>query len=720
MPHPLRLVLALHNHQPVGNFDGVFEAAYQDSYRPFLEVFRRFAGLKLSLHTSGCLLDWLEVHHPDYLDEVAELVAEGRIEILGGAYYEAILPMLSPRDRVAQIASYATKLRERFATDVRGMWIAERVWEQSLVSEIAAAGIRYTVLDDFHFKNAGLTAADLHGYYITEDAGNLLFVFPGSERLRYTIPFSDPQATIDYLRPIAEQRPGSVVVFADDGEKFGTWPETKKHVYEEGWLERFFTALADNAGWLQVTTLAESAANTPPVGKIYLPDASYREMTEWALPVAAQQRLETARHKLDHETATELAPFIRGGFWRNFKAKYPEADEMHARMTLVSNRLRELDQAGLGESAAFHEAQKLLHQGQCNCAYWHGAFGGIYLPHLRNAVFANLIAAESAVRRVEKRGASWIDIATEDYNLDARQEIRLENDRLAAFASPARGGWLYELDSFRINHNLLATLARRPEAYHQKIVNHQEHGGGDVASIHDRVVFKQPNLDQHLFYDSRPRKSLIDHFYPADTTLEQVTRSQAEEIGDFADGIYEARLRRGATRVQAELSRRGQVGEHSLRLIKRITLEAAQSRLQIVYRLEELPEEPLLFAPEFNFAGLPAGADDRYFHQGAERLGQLGQKLDLPTADTIGLCDQWLGIDVRLDFSRQAALWTFPIESVSQSEGGFELIHQSVVVQPRWNVLPDGDGAWEVQIELTLDTSAAESRRPAAELTAAS
>ena len=180
--------------------------------------------------------------------------------------------------------SYAEWLADRFATPVNGMWMPERVWEQSLTSDLAEAGVRYTLLDDFHFKNAGLGEDELHGYYITEDDGKLLSVFPGSERLRYTIPFREPQETIDYLRPIAEQQPGAVVVFGDDGEKFGSWPGTKEHVYEHGWLRRFFDALVENRSWLSVVTPTEALDQVPPLGKIYIPEGSYREMTEWALP----------------------------------------------------------------------------------------------------------------------------------------------------------------------------------------------------------------------------------------------------------------------------------------------------------------------------------------------------------------------------------------------------------------------------------------------------
>ncbi len=131
MSHTIRFVLALHNHQPVGNFDGVFEQAYEDSYLPFLEVFESYPSLPISLHTSGSLMEWLVERHPEYVDRLARLVTEGRVEILGGAYYEAILPMIPPRDRIGQIRQYSEWLQARFGVEVRGMWVPERVWEQS-------------------------------------------------------------------------------------------------------------------------------------------------------------------------------------------------------------------------------------------------------------------------------------------------------------------------------------------------------------------------------------------------------------------------------------------------------------------------------------------------------------------------------------------------------------------------------------------------------------
>lgn len=712
MPHPIRFALVLHNHQPVGNFDHVFEQAYQESYRPFLDVFARYESLKITLHTSGSLMEWLDANHPDYVDRLADLAARGRIEVLGGAFFEPILAMIPSRDRVGQVRAYTRWLSRRLGAAVRGMWIPERVWEQSCTRDLVDAGIEYTVLDDFHFKNAGLCESQLVGHFVTEDDGRVMSVFPGSERLRYTIPFADPRETIDYLAAVAGAAPGAVIVFGDDGEKFGTWPETHKHVYGDRWLERFFDAVAAAQDWIQVTTLGEAKDNVPPVGSIYLPDSSYREMTEWALPAEEQLQYERLGQEMQHDSRwPALKRFVRGGFWRNFKVKYPESNEMYARMMSVSRRVDEALAAGIaGET--IERARTELYRGQCNCAYWHGAFGGIYLPHLRNAVFHHLLAAEDLLDQATGRSETWIEDAHGDFNFDARPEVQLANDKLALWFAPARGGMLYELDVRGAEHNLLATLARRPEAYHRKVLAGAAQQHGHVASIHERIIFKQSGLDQRLQYDAHPRKSLLDHFFDPGAALAAVASGEAPQHGDFLHGEYAARVRRNPGRTQVMLSREGRVGDLCLKLTKGVTLEAGSDVLEVAYLLENLPQgRPLHLAVEFNFAGMPAGADDRYFYApDGKRLGQLGTRLDLADAAGLGLADEWQGIDVLMQSSRPAGIWTFPIETVSQSEGGFELVHQSVAVLPHWIVTADASGRWSVVMKWTIDASRARSR----------
>lgn len=720
MAGSVRLVLTFHNHQPVGNFDGVFEQAYRDSYLPFLDVMQDYPEIPFGLHTSGSLLEWLERHRPEYIERLRRMVGASQVEIIGGAFYEPILANIPRRDRIGQIESYTQHLNQLFRTQVRGMWLPERVWEQSFASDIATAGIQYTIIDDYHFKCAGIAQPDLYGYYVTEDEGQLLFVFPDSERLRYLIPFSEPEQVIEYLQEIAEKYDNPVLVFGDDGEKFGSWPETFKHVYEDRWLRRFLDLLRANESWIQVTTPSGVLDKVPPYSRCYLPDASYREMTEWVLPPATQKEfVSLTRQHPDDEEWQKLVRFTRGGFWRNFRTRYPESNEMYARMISVSNRLAQVEaQDGLTDEQheLLTEAQTHLYRSQCNCSYWHGAFGGLYLPHLRNAVFSELIKADSLLERVTRKDSTWVDVAVEDFNLDARPDVKLANHRLAAFVSPANGGHLYELDIRTNSVNLLATLNRRPEPYHQRILDYAKNVAGDdanLASISKDVKFKQPDLDQKIIYDTWPRKSLVDLFLQPELSFEEFQKGVGV-LGDFATGVYEANIRKGEQKIALELRRRGRVNELTGEVRKVIVISSDRpNELLIQYQVSGFPKDvPLHFGIELNFAAMPGGANDRYFYDGTgQRLGTLDSRMSLQNCDRISLVDEWLGMDVSLESSRPAGIWAMPIETISQSEGGFEAVHQSVCIVPHWEFTMPEQGPWVVDLRIVLDTSIALARQ---------
>jgi len=184
------------------------------------------------------------------------------------------------------------------------------------------------------------------------------------------------------------------------------------------------------------------------------------------------------------------------------------------------------------------------------------------------------------------------------------------------------------------------------------------------------------------------------------------------ELGDFVHGTYEHKVRRGDDGLHLTLTRAGYVSGQRVQITEEVLLRPGSDLLEVHYVLEHVPRHPRLhFAIEFNFAGMAAGADDRYFyHDGKARAGQLQTWQDLAYADRIGLVDEWLGLDASLWLSRRGGIWAFPIQTVSQSEGGMELVHQSTAVMPHWLLEPDGHGRWEVTIKLHLDVSRAENR----------
>src|SRR3981081_265633 len=399
MPQKFHLTLLIHAHQPCGNFEHVLEKSYDTSYLPFIERLEKHPGVRLGLHYSGPLLTWIEEHRPEYFVRLKKLVQSGQVELVGGGFYEPILVSIPPEDQREQIIRLAAYLEKHFGRLPSGAWLAERVWEPQLPTAHAVANVAYTLVDDMHFLAAGFEPEELFGAYIAEDRGKTVWVYPGQKVLRYLIPFGKVEDVIAYLRDAASLHAGGVAAMGDDMEKFGVWPGTHEHCYTDGWLSDFFTALEENSDWLAGSTLGSYLETHAPLGRADLPTASYTEMMEWALPTRVRQRY----HEVLKEFSArpEVLSFLRGGSWRGFFRKYPESNLLHKKMLHVSARIAAAPVRHDGSKAndELLQAHDLLLRAQCNDAYWHGIFGGIYAPHLRTDPWRNLIRAEAIADR---------------------------------------------------------------------------------------------------------------------------------------------------------------------------------------------------------------------------------------------------------------------------------------------------------------------------------
>ena len=699
------LVLGIHNHQPAGNFDHVIEEAYRKAYRPFLSVLSEFPDIPITLHFTGILLDWLEEKHPDLLDLLRTMIAGGQVEMMTGGYYEPIMPIIPDRDKKGQIRKLSAAVEERLGSTPTGMWLAERVWEPHLTKPLAEAGVRYVAMDDSHFKAAGLRGHDLLGYYFTEEQGAQLAVFPISERLRYLIPFREPEETIDYLRETASEDPGRLLVMADDGEKFGVWPGTHEWVFEKGWLRRFFEALLENRSWLEVKTFRQILESRRSLGPIYVPNASYTEMMEWVLPAEQTIELENLRHS---EESMACRPYLRGGFWRNYLVKYIESNNLHKKMLLVSERAE-----SLGDGECKRRARELVWAGQCNCAYWHGVFGGLYLNHIRQAVYESLIGAEKEIDREIHSDGPWLSVEERDFLCEGGRCLLVEGSRLNAYFDLDRGGALFELDHKPKCFNLLNTMTRRPEAYHEKIRQAggmtERPGPAQAESIHDLVILKEEGLERHLIYDTYRRSALIDHFLSPGETPEAFRTNGYEERGDFVDQPYTTTHSQDGSAAKIVLERVGWVrngaDRSKIRIRKGIGLRADQTAIDLSYAIRSLEGDALetLFGVEFGFALQAGNTPDRYYLFPDERarplLGETGERRGL---SGFSLVEEWIGIEVDIQLGKPFNLWYFPIDTVSSSEAGFERTFQSSVVLPHWKIsLRPGD-EWNVTGRLEL------------------
>ena len=659
------LPFAVHNHQPVGNFDYIFKKAINDCYFPFLKIASEFPFFRFTLHFSGPLFEWMEGKNPEVISLIQKMVKKGQIELMAGGFYEPLLSFIPERDAIGQIKYMMHYLKKRFGAYPKGIWLSERVWDPYLPKLLGQLGIKYTLVDDTHFLNAGLHYEKVHGYYITEKEGHSLAIFPISKRLRYLIPFHPPEETISYFKDFFSKVQGHTLTYGDDGEKFGIWPGTRHLVYEDGWLKSFLKTLEEHQDFLQTIPLGEYIEKFPPKGRIYLPPAAYEEMMEWALLPEMSIHYKELINVLKEKGQWELyQPFIRGGTWENFLLKYEEANLMHKKMLYVSKKLAE--KLGEYNSSSLHPALRDLWKGQCNCAYWHGLFGGLYLNHLRGAIYKHLIAAENAIKKQQ----SILEVM--DIDCDGQQEYLFSFPTFNAYFKPHYGGSLFELDLKKSNINPISVVKRRQEAYHERI-KQLEKGAEDekVKSIHEQFKAKEPNLSQFLIYDWHQRYNFLDHLFDPAVTLEDFCRNQYIDHGNFVKGDYQVK---GVKEDELFLERRGQIDNtFPLTIEKTFFLKEHPAIIQANYNLSLSP--PLILAVEFNFNLMAKDDPKRYLFIGGKRF-KAGAFEEIKKVEEVSIIDETIGWQVKIVLDRPMILWLFPIETVNLSEEGAERSYQ--------------------------------------------
>jgi 4-alpha-glucanotransferase len=688
----ISLALAIHNHQPVGNFGWVFAEVYDRAYLPMLEALERHPGVRLSLHYTGPLLEWLAVERREFLARLGALAARQQVELLGGGLYEPILASLPEPDRVAQLVRMAETIEGITGRRPSGAWLAERVWEPDLPTALAKAGYRWTILDDQHFRAAAIPEENLWGAYTTEDQGHLLTVFGTEQGLRYRIPFGTVESVIDYLRDHATEEGDRVGMMGDDGEKFGAWPTTYEHCWGSGrWVERFFEALETNVSWLSTVTPSQWLDREAPIGRVYVPTSSYAEMGEWALP--PDETVEFSR--LLHDAVARHDPsarFLRGGFWRNFQVKYREINDLHKQMLRTSAKVASMTDGAMRARATDH-----LHRGQSNDCYWHGLFGGIYISHMRLATYEHLIAAEDLADRTlgPAQAADLLDL-----DMDGTDEVRLAEAGQVVTVKPTEGGGIAAWDVRAARHALAAVMRRRPEAYHETLRAHDakaapdgappasgDEGEGGVASIHDIVMVKEEGLAARLHYDDHERRSGLVRLLDPDVTPDEVADGTENELADLRDGAWRVdHLAPG----QVSLSRNGSANGQAVDVSKTIRLGGGRMDPELILELElhHRGDQPVRtrLGLELSLHLLGGGGNpSAWYDVGGSRTGHdsTGQASGI---EALGYGNDWVGIAVEARPEPAADAWWSPIETISNSEAGFERVYQGSLLLVSWPV----------------------------------
>ena len=638
---------------------------------------------KCVLHYSGILLEWFEHNEREMLSLIFKLIERNQVELLSGGYYEPIMSDIMEEDRISQVKKLSEFLNRLFGIIPEGLWLAERVWEENYPLFINKTGIKYTILDDFHFKAAGFARDELNGYYITEDINNPLYVFPIDMKLRYMIPFCDIEEIIVYLEKMYDMYDNPVIVFMDDGEKLGEWPGTFDTVYKNKWLSKLAARIAEKSDIFELTTFSEVLKKYKPTGRAYIPANSYRELVEWSLPSKKYEKylkLKTDLEKIG--IFTEMENFFKpDGYWRNFFVKYPESNLMHKRM--INERRRLIAAKEFVKESSDRDCDDLLEtaheylmKSQCSCAYWHGKFGGIYYPHLRDEVYSNIINASKIIDEIEFGNTNFLEITQTDFDCDGKKEIFVDSNSQNLIFKPETGGRLVIWELKELDFNILNSVSRKREAYHN-----------DIFSNH-------PEISSQLFFDWHLKDSFIDHFFHPKTRIEDFYRNKFGEQGDFI--IEPFKLRSYVTKNLLELTmhRSGNVwidnDNKPVNVEKKFIFDKKDRnpKIKSKYYISNNGKNEISidFGIELNFffRSVP-------FVKSGDLIQDVNHSFEIDNCSDLTIYESKRDFELSIVTENPITCWALPVYTIICSRTGYEKIFQGITIVLKRNVtlIPD-------------------------------
>lgn len=439
------------------------ESFYQSTLKGVLTLLFNAAEVRVCCYFSGTLLQWLELHHPEYLMVLTEMIKRKQVDILGGAFYEPCLPLISPQDRLGQIEMLTTMIRRIFNKRPRGYWLQPQVWDQMLTSLMAQSGMEFTFLNWSYFRLAGSGDFQYGHPVITEDQGRTLTVFPlnpedGTEPVGTTNGFYDSR--VFYFSP-------------PDGDRHPDRPAESVRQLEE------FVAAARDRKVIR-TLLPEKILRSSSLNcaRLYFPPAVYRFRQE-------------------------------GGADRSYRhmlIEFPEAGLLYGKMNYVSilaNQIR-------GDKSRKKTSRESLWKGQNINGYCAGCRRGILDISTRGECWSALLEAEKTTR---ERATFRPGINSLDLDMDGRKEYLYQGHTLNAYVHRI-SGMLFELDYLPDGRNYLNTLSwgdRLRKAFVDHLYLPGEEPGEDYADISGRDRGNLERIGYNLEALNRDNSSLMFH-----------------------------------------------------------------------------------------------------------------------------------------------------------------------------------------------------------------
>jgi hypothetical protein len=425
MDRAVRLILGSHCHVPFGASEEEYETYYLKRIKPFVSALYKFPAIPAVLAYSGVLFHWIEKVHPELLMLIENLVARKQAEILGGGYYEPLMPLIPLQDKIGQIEMLTTYIRKKFGKRPLGCWIPAMAWEQHMVYPLNTCGMGYTFLSEGQFELAGLEGGDRYLPCTTEDQGKLLMVFPVS--LRRNREFAEKKAS-DILKGLSAELPRgklwTVTVFPEK-----IFSESAEDGGEEIAWHSFFEELSRCESFVEFSSPGRVFRSFPELKRTYFPDSV---------------------GLCPGEKGTGQKASVK--FPRQFLIDHPEANGIYAKMIFTHVLINQLR----GDKSRKRTAREEIWKAQGHDLFCSNEYFGISRPGLRRAAYRALLGAEKMIR--EKNGFIP-SLMNFDFDLDGEGEYLFQDEKLNCYIQ-LKGAGLFELDYLPKSWNYLDIYPR--------------------------------------------------------------------------------------------------------------------------------------------------------------------------------------------------------------------------------------------------------------------
>lgn len=638
----LNLLVGLHSYLPYFSKEndaanGIIDS-HLDSLISLVEHINTLESVKTTFHFSGDLIKSLDKKHTEFSPTIGNLIAQNKLELMSGGIYEPLFPLIPREDRQIQLLLMNRLLNHTYGYNPSGAWITEFAWEPGVTFDLAKSRIQYTCLPKEFFTQAGLDNKKINGYYITEEEGRKIAIFPIANELNNFIEKNTPQETLSILlEESIKDSSSSLAIFYN-----GLVTSDK----ELSWLKEFFGLLNNNENQIKTQLFNDYLNLFKPNGRIYL--------------------------------STLLGSTLNGKNKPSKQCllKYPEVNLLHKKMLRVSKKI---NSAKEGKSRfkvikeMINQAHNLLLQGQFCNTYWDSPISGIYLPEARHAAYSKLIKAETLIESASRKNSRWIQISEIDYDCDGNDETLIETDTHNIYISPHSGGTILEYDYKPKNINLTNIVSRKEEAYHPK-ANLIDHFLSPDVGINEFIKNKLPYLTENVIYPYTVEKIKAKEEtckIAFNTNIKLVNLEDSSEI-EFKKAI--------STRA----------GDSALNYVYSITNKSAQT-INFIFAVEfNLGFHGLNDNNAFFYLnGNPANKTSSPATSAKEEIKDIKQ---------ISLFSQQQEIDLTYSWNQTATVYRYPIETLSFCFNKVVPTLQGVTLIPAWNLTLESNIPWELSI----------------------